>query len=286
MKLENLLDRKRTKLDNNRIWITNLKLSEDVAISQKAWEKIYNFNINKLRKDRKDFNVNKLDDHISYITKFYKFNSNIIYLELGCGPAYIADHLMKKYNCYFIGVDFNYKMLVTLKKYFDSLGYKKYLLIHADINNMPIKDNAIDFIYGGGVIEHFRDTNHIIKELYRILNKGGVSFNTVPAFNFSWPVIMHKNIPSFPILKQVFEFIHLKILKNKLLVKHHGYELSYRENQLKRLHSKVGFSSSFTGAFAFHPSTNRLQNKFLRDLYFKISSYSLFSPMIYIAAQK
>jgi len=286
MKIAEIVNRKKAKQDKNGIWKTELRMSRDLSANHKTWEKIYNFNIAKLEKDRIDFKQNKLKDHISYIKKYFKFTNQTVYLEIGCGPSYIAEYLMNTYDCFFIGIDFNYKMLVTLKKYFDNKGFKKYILIHADINDMPLKTGTIDFIYGGGVIEHFKDPAKIINELHRVLKKGGIAFNTVPAFNLFWPMSMHKNIPSLPILKQIFEFFHIKLLNNKLLSKHHGYELSFWQSQLKKIHKKIGFKTSHTGGFAFHPSDKKLKNKFLRNLYFNFSKFSLTSPIIYIAAKK
>lgn len=286
MVLKKILDLKKTKLDKNGIWTTNITSSNEVKSSRKTWERIYDYNASKLKKDREDFKKNKLNDHMGYISKAHKFTPSTVYLEIGCGPAYIGEHLMSKYNCGFVGIDFNYQMLVVLKKYLEGKKYKKFILIHADRNKMPLKSNSIDFIYGGGVIEHFKRTDSILKELYRVLKRGGAVFNTVPAFNFFWPMSMKKNIPSYLVLKQIFEFLHINLLKNRLLDKYHGYELSFGLTQLKKVHEKIGFSSSDAGAFAFHPSSGKLRNRFLRETYFNLSKHSLISPVVYIAAKK
>jgi ubiquinone/menaquinone biosynthesis C-methylase UbiE len=285
-KLVQLLSKNKVSFDKNGICIAKSKLTNDTLTSQSTWENIYNFDLKKLLRDRKDFNESKLKDHTSYIVKHYNFTPQTVYLEIGCGPCYIAEYLMANYNCYFIGIDFNYKILLSVKKYFDSKGFKKYILIHGDLKNIPIRKNSIDFIYGGGVIEHFRDTTHILKELFNVLKPGGVAFNTVPAFNFFWPVSIKKNIPSFPIAKQLFELIHIKLLNYRLLNKYHGYELSFGINQLKRMHAKVGFKNSVAGAFAFHPSFKKMPNKHLRNFYYALSKISLISPIIYIASKK
>lgn len=284
--IKKILIKSKVKLDKNGIWVTNLKLSSEVQTSKKAWERIYNFNLNKLKEDREDFDQNKLMDHLGYIKKSFKFNKNSIYLEIGCGPAHIGEYILKHYGSYFIGVDFNYPMLLTLKKYFDERGYKKYMLIHADINNMPIRDNSIDYIYGGGVIEHFPDTRHILKESYRILKKGGVSFNTVPAFNLWWILRFYSNIPSPILLRKIFEFIHIKILKGKLLEKNSGYELGFTKKELLLLHKNIGFKKIFISPFAFHPSKHRLKNELLRESYYKIQKNILLSAVYYVRGVK
>jgi ubiquinone/menaquinone biosynthesis C-methylase UbiE len=281
-----ILDKTKVKLDKNGIWIADVSLPEEASVSQSAWEKIYNYDLEKLVRDRKNFNRDKLTDHVDYINNSYKFTSQTNYLEIGCGPAYIGEYLMKAYDCRFIGVDFNYPMLLTLKKYLDKRGYRKYLLIYADINNMPIKNDTIDFIYGGGVIEHAPDTGHIIKELYRVLRKGGVAFNTVPAFSLWWATRFFNNIPSVGGLKKIFEFIHLKLFRSKILGKYYGYELSFTVDSLRKLHKAIGFFDIKIGAFAFHPSVSKLRNVFLRNLYYKIQSSNITTAMYFVSAKK
>lgn len=281
-----LIDKTKAKLDKNGIWKTSLGLSEEVALSKKVWDNIYNYGIKTLEKDIKKFNKTKLQDHLKFILKSYDFTDKTVYLEIGCGPSYIGEYLLKTYNCYFIGVDLNYEMLVTLKKYLDSKGYKKYILIHADINQLPIKNETIDYIYGGGVIEHLPDTKHILKELYRVLKKGGVSFNTIPAFNLWWLIRFYNNIPSLPGLKQLFEFIHIKVLKEKILSKYYGYELSYIPIQLWSLHNELHFKHIHTGPFTINPDPKKLHNLALATVYRILSSNILTCPVYYVYGVK
>lgn len=284
--ITDVIDKTKAKRDSRGIWTTNMNATDELKVSQKVWEEIYNFNLQTLKKDRDDFNRNKLQDHVAYIDDSYAFSKHTVYLEIGCGPSYIGEYLMKKYDCTFIGVDFNYEVLEVLKKYLDQKGFKKYILVHADINSLPLKNQSVDYIYGGGVIEHFRDTSHILRELYRVLKKGGVCFNTVPAFNVMWLVRFWNNIPTISGIRKVFEFIHVSLLNNKLLDRYHGYELSFTNSSLVDLHKKAKFKKITSGAFAFHPSERKVSNPFLRSLYFFVTSKTLMSPVYFISATK
>ena len=286
MKLIDFLEKSRVRKDRSGIWTTKINRSKETKNSQVVWGKIYNQDIKQLREEKDDFNKSKLADHMKYIEQSYTFSNKTIYLEIGCGPSYIGEYVMKKYDCYFIGVDFNYGILFTLKKYFDKIGYKKYLLMHADISNMPLKKNCIDYIYGGGVIEHLKHTKNVVKELYRVLKKGGTSFNTVPAFNLWWFTRFWNNIPNLPMLKQIFEFIHMSILNGAILNKYYGYELSYTLNKLKHLHALIGFKNIIAGAFVFNPSEKKLKSRLLRKLYVLLTSNILFTPVYYIYGKK
>lgn len=284
--LRSILNQKKVNLDRNGIWLTELKLSEEAAVSQSAWEQIYDFDSKKLNRDRVNFNKTKMKDHMKYIAPTFSFGSGTVYLEIGCGPAYIGEYLMKEYKVKFVGVDFNYPMLLTLKKYFDEKGYKNYILIHADINDIPIKNNSIDYIYGGGVIEHLPNTSHLIQEMYRILKKGGVAFNTVPAFSLWWVFRFFNNIPDLPVLRSLFEFTHIKLLNGKILEKYYGYELSYTINRLRFLHNKNKFKDIHISAFAFYPAKEKLNNKLLRKLYYLIQTSTLTTAVFYVWAKK
>lgn len=52
--------------------------------------------------------------------------------------------------------------------------------IKADICDLPIKDDTYDFILCNHVLEHIIDDRKAIKELYRVLKKGGVGIFQVP----------------------------------------------------------------------------------------------------------
>lgn len=286
LNLTNIIDKTKAQLDENNIWVSKLNLSAEANVSQKAWEGIYNFTVEKLKEDRADFDESKLNDNIRYTNESGSFHSETIYLEIGCGPAHVAEYLMKQYDCFFVGVDFNYPMLLSLDAYLKEKGYTKYILVHADILNMPIIDNSVDYIYGGGVIEHMSNTSGILAELYRVLKIGGVSFNTVPAFNLWWVFRFYSNIPSFPILKKIFEYIHITLFRNKILERYYGYELSFTLGQLRRLHEQTGFHDIVQKPFAFYPSSKKLRNKMLRRLYYEVSANPFTSPMYCVYGKK
>ena len=52
--------------------------------------------------------------------------------------------------------------------------------IKADICDLPIKDDTYDFILCNHVLEHIIDDRKAMKELYRVLKKGGVGIIQVP----------------------------------------------------------------------------------------------------------
>ena len=286
MNLVELLDTKKASLDKNGIWTTSPALSREEELSKQRWESLYDFGIEELRRQRAVFDRDKLNDHLKFILPSFNFGRETIYLEIGCGPSHIGDYLQSARGCKFIGLDFNYPALVVLKAYFEEKGYQDYLLIHADLKDIPLKEERVDFIYGGGVIEHTKNTRGVLRELARVLKKGGVSFNTVPAFNLFWLTRFYKSIPAVKRLRPVLDFVHLKLLGGKVLGKNFGYELSFTLESLKRLHREAGFVEVSAGPFAFHPNPEKLKIAFLRSLYFGLSQSVLFCPFHFVKARK
>ena len=79
------------------------------------------------------------------------------------------------------------KALSPYKKYFYNCDYKTIdidskceLDILADAHNLPIVDNCAYGIICKSTLEHTKDPIQVVKEIYRILKKGGKCFITVP----------------------------------------------------------------------------------------------------------
>lgn len=52
--------------------------------------------------------------------------------------------------------------------------------IKADICDMPFEDNSFDMIFCNHVLEHIKDDNKAMKELYRVLKSNGIGILQVP----------------------------------------------------------------------------------------------------------
>ena len=286
MNLTELIDTTKTSLDANGIWVTNVLFTPDTKASKEAWERIHDFSLEELRRQRDLFDQSKIQDHLKYLKEDFDFTPETIYMEIGCGPSHIGDYLMGWYKTKFIGVDFNYRALLILKKYFEEKGYKDYILIHADIRNIPLKANTVDFIFGGGVIEHMKETDIALMESFRVLKNGGVSFNTVPAFNLFWLTKFWMNIPNVPVLRKWLEFVHMNVLKNRIFNKSYGYELSFTIPKLYNMHEKVGFKKIRAGSFAFHPSYEKVRSKILREFFYKVGEHESTCPFYFVSGVK
>lgn len=165
-------------------------------------------------------------------------------------------------------------------------GIKNYMLIQGDIRFLPIKNNCIDVIYGGGVIEHFSDTQSCVGELYRVLKKGGVSINTVPYLNLGSLTYrqLWGNIPNVPLLKQIAEFIHINILRGSHMV--FGYEMSFTKSFLLSIHKKVGFRKTTLDHFDVRSSFDFIPKNIRPICNYLAKHVEMFWPMLKVVGIK
>jgi len=162
------------------------------------------------------------------------------------------------------------------------------LFCSRNFSTLPFKGDTFDLLYGGGVIEHFKDTVGVVGENYRVLKKGGVAFNSVPKFNLGSLTYrqMWGNIPSAPVLRQIAEFVHIKILKGKRMI--YGYEYSFTDSQLRKIFAKAGFRREKVdvGRYEVPLLLEYIKNKIARKVALVVAKSDLFWPATYILSRK
>jgi len=96
-----------------------------------------------------------------------KLNPGDRVLDLGCGAGVFSEILIKRgYRC--IGIDLCRKQL----SYAKSNGHGA-IFVNGDAEALPIAGNTVDGILLVGLIHHLPDPSLCIKEIARILKKGG-----------------------------------------------------------------------------------------------------------------
>lgn len=92
-------------------------------------------------------------------------------LDVGSASGWFLSNIHRKYpksKC--IGVD-KYKDAVT----FGNKKYKSLKLIYADAHNLPFKAETFDLVICTEVLEHVKDPDIVLKEIKRVLSRGGVA---------------------------------------------------------------------------------------------------------------
>lgn len=261
-------------------------LNKEIKLSVEKWDERYKKQLrNKTYyKDYENYMKMYYEDTYRQLNKARKIK-DIVYLEIGCGPFFLGQKIAKKCKL-IIGIDFSPSALKIAQKMLKEKGIKNYLLIQGDILRMPIKDNSVDLVYGGGVIEHFENTQKSVDEIYRVLRKNGVSFNTVPLLNLG--ALTYRqiwgHIPNLPLLKGITEFIHIKLLKGRHMT--FGYEMSFLSSALNKMHMNAGFRKVIVDKFEVNLSFEFIPALLRRPLIWLAKNSKLFWPVVKVTGLK
>jgi len=103
-------------------------------------------------------------------------NAKIV--DIGSGEGFFADFLHKEKIGRLILDDHN---LTSLKR---SIRKHNDLGCMSDICKLPFASESFDLVCALDVIEHIEDDKRALKEIFRVVKKGGYLLLTVPAYNF------------------------------------------------------------------------------------------------------
>ena len=94
-------------------------------------------------------------------------------LDFGCGTGFHLEAL-KEHSERLVGIDISVGALKNARKIVDG-DY-----IACDAHKLPFKDEVVDAIICKSVLEHVIEPWKVVKEMYRVLKKGGYAFIRVP----------------------------------------------------------------------------------------------------------
>lgn len=261
------------------IMLPEKDLTEDLKTTLAKWSKSY---------DKVSFEDDwKMDtclqDSDNFLHKYVDSRSEGIYFEAGCGLAKNA-LLLACEGITVVGLDLCIGALKKAKKKFEQEG-KKGFFVCGDMNKLPFKDKLFSVIYAGGSIEHFTDTLGSVKELKRVLAKKGILVATVPLVSLSTLTYgqLSGNIPDVPLLRQIAEFVHIKLLKKKRMI--YGYEKSFTARNICDIFRNAGFNKVEYGPYHTFWEIKFFKSKWIKSLLRKLSRTRLFWPFIYVTGE-
>jgi len=110
----------------------------------------------------------------------------------------------------------------------------------ADVRSLPFRNGSFDAIYSMGTIEHFRDPETALREMYRVLRPGGRAVVGVPN---RWDPFLR------PLLAAVLQAVGLY---------GYGYERSFSRRAFRRMLQSAGFDVVAETAILFVPGWLRM----------------------------
>lgn len=259
-------------------------MGADLRQSIEAWNKEWALLSGPVLEERRiEYWRDYLQDTLDQLLSWVDPKRHRRFMEIGCGPSFLGVAL-SKLGFEVAGLDVCIEALKVAKKVHAGLKRPSFF-IGGELNHIPLRDGSVDFLYGGGVIEHFKDTAGCVKELHRVLSPGGVSFNTVPYFSISSLTYRQiwGNIPNVPLLRPLAEALHLGLLKGRHMT--YGYEMSFMASTLRRIHLEAGFSRVDVRYFKVFLPLYFLPGP-LKGLARRVTQWRPFWPMVAVVAVK
>jgi 2-polyprenyl-3-methyl-5-hydroxy-6-metoxy-1,4-benzoquinol methylase len=105
-----------------------------------------------------------------------------VVMDFGCGDGRFTEYLLARGYDKIVCVDFDYRLLVSLAEYAkENNCSEKLLLIHSDIDDLPVKAEAFDLIFSIGVLYYLNEKYpEAIRYFHSRLKKGGLQFTSDP----------------------------------------------------------------------------------------------------------
>jgi len=220
----------------------------------------------------------------SIIKIFFKGRPDFLFLEAGCGTA--RDSLiLAREGARVVGLDITREALVVATKLFEHNGLEG-SFVRGDIIHLPLKEGYFDVVFCGGSIEHFEDTARGLRELVRVLAKGGLLIATVPLVSISTLIYyqFYGNIPDLPIVRSLALLLHKKLLKGKYMM--YGYEKSFTRRKIRRMFIDAGLSNVQTGLYETTYTVKLFSNPLLKKVIRTLAHLRPFWPAIWVKGEK
>jgi len=188
-------------------------------------------------KESESYSFDK-DSEVDHLANFYHLShcfgsvKGKTILEVGSGTGQASAFLASKGGIIYL-VDISKKSLEFAKKYFDSKNLPVKIYVE-DAFSMKFKTESFDYVWNGGVIEHFNDDEKVLmlKKMWGLVKPGGKLLVAFPnALDFQ-----------FMIAKKILEF------RKKWTF---GTEDDLTTERIKNLAKLAGIKKFYT--FAYNP---------------------------------
>ncbi|MDP3791605.1 MAG: class I SAM-dependent methyltransferase [Candidatus Omnitrophota bacterium] len=202
---------------------------------------------------------------IGMLTKH--ITSSMHVLEIGCGTGYLTKELAKT-RAMVTAIDISPDLIDIARSAVNEMNVTFKI---ENAHSITFPENTFDTILGSSILHHL-DPNEAIRELYRVLKKGGSIFFTEP--NMMNPqVFIQKNVPLI-----------------KKMLGDSAHETAFFKWDLRKRLRTAGFTDIIITPFDFlHPHIPKSLLAFIRpicNLAEKIPLVSEISGSLYIRARK
>ena len=183
---------------------------------------------------------NNLDGVISFLESRFDLRGKRI-LDFGCGWGTDLIFCLKKgYDAFGIDISWEKAKFHTLRvqrRNYPKFWIERFILSQGE--NLPFKSESFDLVYSNQVIEHVKDLERCISEIFRVLKKDGILYIRAPNYKSSF-FEPHYRVLWFPFLNKRTAKIYIRLLNKPSA----GLEFInfIGTKKLIKIMKKVGFS--------------------------------------------
>lgn len=114
-------------------------------------------------------------------------------IDIGTGAGYVAVE-MARLGLNIVACDLTSKALGNIKRFKKQFNLSNIKLIECKADEIPIRDNSVDYAVANAILEHLPDDQKAVEEWKRILKPNGKLFLTVPLkYKYIWPFFIPLN---------------------------------------------------------------------------------------------
>ena len=179
-----------------------MKEAEHIRINEIKWDKWAPI------ADGKGLKFDYLRSAQSHVISIAGIKENIHFLDIGCGTGWAVGQAAKKANKNgtFFGVDLSAKMIDKAQE-----NFKEFSNIHfikANSESIPLDNDLFDIIICTNSFHHYLHPEQVMKEIHRLLKKGGKIFILDPIADYWYIKVIDK-------IFRLIEPAHVKIYSSK-----------------------------------------------------------------------
>jgi len=115
--------------------------------------------------------------HISKEASFFipYLHSGMMLLDCGCGPGSITEGFAGIVQPGLVyGIDIEHEQIAASKKLAQHKQLKNMKFKVANVYNLPFGNDLFDAVFAHTLLQHLKDPNQALKEMYRVLKPGGI----------------------------------------------------------------------------------------------------------------
>jgi ubiquinone/menaquinone biosynthesis C-methylase UbiE len=112
----------------------------------------------------------RLEPHLEELAEFGRHGGQLV-VEVGCGIGTDGTRFLEG-GARYLGIDSSDTAVRTARETIDLLHLGG-AVVSADATTLPVRSQAVDFVYSNGVLHHIDDTQAAVNDIHRILRPGG-----------------------------------------------------------------------------------------------------------------